>query len=139
MTTPEVSEAADAADVPGVPEVPGVRDVPGVPGVPDALEVRCPLCKVPADRRSLACPSCREDLGVLFRLRYAGRIDYNRALAALGAGEEALALGLLHRALEAEPGLEPARELLGSLSVSVVGGPGAERREGRREADTPSE
>ncbi|MFD9692149.1 hypothetical protein ACFWXO_41015 [Kitasatospora sp. NPDC059088] len=117
-------------------------DVPAVPGAPEEPEVRCPLCKVPADRRSLGCPSCREDLGVLFRLRYAGRIDYNRALTALGAGEEALALGLLHRALEAEPGLEPARELLGSLSVSGFGGSGAEPgeglREGRREGDTPS-
>ncbi|MBO1416566.1 hypothetical protein [Streptomyces sp. FH025] len=87
------------------------------------LEVLCPLCRVPADPRTLGCPSCREDLGVLFRLRYAGRIDYNRALDALAAGDGALALGLLHRAVEAEPGLEQARELLESLSVAGRGGP----------------
>ncbi|MGW3043854.1 hypothetical protein ACWC9T_28270 [Kitasatospora sp. NPDC001159] len=98
-------------------------------------EVLCPLCRVPADRQSLGCPSCREDLSVLFRLRYAGRIDYNRALEALAAGDEELALGLLHRALEAEPGLEPARELLESLSVA--GFPGAVPPE--QEGDTPSE
>ena len=45
-----------------------------------SVEVLCPLCRVPADRESLGCPSCREDLGVLFRLRYSARIDYNRAL-----------------------------------------------------------
>ncbi|MFH8385080.1 hypothetical protein ACH4E7_29750 [Kitasatospora sp. NPDC018058] len=96
-------------------------------------EVLCPLCRVPADRQSLGCPSCREDLGVLFRLRYAGRIDYNRALEALAAGDAALGLGLLHRALEAEPGLEPARELMESLGV--VGSPGAVLPQ--REGDTP--
>ncbi|MET8628874.1 hypothetical protein ABZW30_34930 [Kitasatospora sp. NPDC004669] len=98
-------------------------------------EVLCPLCRVPADRQSLGCPSCREDLSVLFRLRYAGRIDYNRALDALAAGDEALALGLLHRAVAAEPGLEPARELLESLSVAGSAGAVPSGQEG----DTPSE
>ncbi|MFJ8477955.1 hypothetical protein [Kitasatospora sp. NPDC094011] len=102
-------------------------------------EIRCPLCKVPADRQSLGCPSCREDLGVLFRLRYAARIDYNRALEALAAGDGALALGLLHRAVEAEPGLEPARELLESLSVAGPAGAWAGGRESGREGDTPPE
>ncbi|MGW2377533.1 hypothetical protein [Kitasatospora sp. NPDC001683] len=99
------------------------------------LDVLCPLCKVPADRQSLGCPSCREDLSALFRLRYAARIDYNRALEALAAGDIAFALGLLHRAVVAEPGLEPARELLESLSVSGFAGPAASGWEG----DTPSE
>lgn len=114
MTTPEMTTPAMTA--------------------PDLPDVRCPLCKVPADRQSLACPSCREDLSVLFRLRYAGRIDYNRALAALEAGDGAFALGLLRRALEAEPGLEPARELLGSLSVAGPDAPAP----GAGEGDTPS-
>lgn len=100
---------------------------------PPAAEVLCPLCKVPAQAQTLRCPSCREDLSVLFRLRYAGRIDYNGALDALAAGNGALALGLLHRAVAAEPGLHPALELLESLSVAA--------REvaphGGREADTP--
>ncbi|MFJ9772341.1 hypothetical protein ACIRVF_14030 [Kitasatospora sp. NPDC101157] len=96
-------------------------------------EVLCPLCRVPADRQSLGCPSCREDLSVLFRLRYAARIDYNRALDALAAGDGGLAHGLLHRAVEAEPGLEPARELLESLSVSGPAGVSGADRDG----DTP--
>ncbi|MFF2143759.1 hypothetical protein [Kitasatospora sp. NPDC058190] len=99
------------------------------------LEVQCPLCRVPADPQTLGCPSCREDLSVLFRLRYAGRIDYNRALDALAAGDGALALGLLHRAVAAEPGLEVARELLQSLSVAGPAGPAP----GAREGDTPSD
>ncbi|MFI2608876.1 hypothetical protein [Kitasatospora sp. NPDC018619] len=99
----------------------------------DAPEVPCPLCRVPADPGTLRCPSCREDLSVLFRLRYAGRIDYNRALAALAAGDGPYALGLLHRAVAAEPGLRPARELLESLSVGGSGGPAAVGRE----ADAP--
>ncbi|WP_030058475.1 MULTISPECIES: hypothetical protein [Streptomyces] len=98
-------------------------------------EVSCPLCRVAADRQSLCCPSCREDLSVLFRLRYAGRIDYNRALDALDAGDTATALLRLHSALEAEPGLDPARELLESLSVAGPGGAVPAGREG----DTPSE
>ncbi|MBD0672918.1 hypothetical protein [Streptomyces sp. CBMA156] len=93
-------------------------------------EVSCPLCRVPADPRSLRCPSCREDLSVLFRLRYAGRIDYNRALDALAAGDGALALGLLHRAVAAEPGLHPARELLESLSVAAPSAAASVGREG---------
>ncbi|MFJ6623349.1 hypothetical protein ACIQOW_38010 [Kitasatospora sp. NPDC091335] len=100
-----------------------------------APEVSCPLCRVPAAPESLRCPSCREDLSVLFRLRYAGRIDYNRALDALAAGDGALALGLLHRAVAAEPGLSPARELLESLSVAA---PSAAASVGR-EGDTPQD
>ncbi|MFF2747708.1 hypothetical protein ACFVVA_19415 [Kitasatospora sp. NPDC058048] len=115
------------------PQVPEVPAAPGVQGIPDAPEVPCPLCRVPADPQTLRCPSCREDLSVLFRLRYAGRIDYNRALDALAAGNEPLALGLLHRAVAAEPGLHPARELLESLNVAA---PAAAARVGR-EADTP--
>ncbi|MEV7596370.1 hypothetical protein AB0O91_03165 [Kitasatospora sp. NPDC089797] len=107
------------------------------PGTVTPLDVLCPLCKVPADRQSLGCPSCREDLGVLFRLRYAARIDYNRALEALAAGDGPLALGLLHRALETEPGLDPARELLESLSVAGVGGPAGSSVDRGREGDTP--
>ncbi|MBD0693869.1 hypothetical protein [Streptomyces sp. CBMA123] len=102
-------------------------------------EVICPLCKVPADWQSLGCPSCREDLSVLFRLRYAARIDYNRALDALAAGDGPLALGLLHRAVAAEPGLEPARELLESLSVAGSPGPERSPAPGESEGDTPSE
>lgn len=116
--------AVDTPDAPGA--------VPVLDAVP-APDVPCPLCRVPADPRSLRCPSCREDLSVLFRLRYAGRIDYNRALDALATGEEALALGLLHRAVAAEPGLRPARELLESLSVAGPGGAAA----AGREADAP--
>ncbi|GAB7185860.1 hypothetical protein ATKI12_5691 [Kitasatospora sp. Ki12] len=102
--------------------------------VPD-LQVLCPLCKVAADPASLCCPSCREDLSVLFRLRYAGRIDFNRALEALRNGDAAAAAALLRAALAAEPELDPARELLESLSVAGPGGPDPARREG----DTPSE
>ncbi|MEV7184961.1 hypothetical protein [Kitasatospora sp. NPDC093102] len=98
-----------------------------------APEVLCPLCRVPADPQALRCASCREDLSVLFRLRYAGRIDYNRALDALAAGDRALALGLLHRAVAAEPGLHQARELLESLGVAA---PVAAAPAGR-EGDTP--
>ncbi|GAA3001665.1 hypothetical protein [Kitasatospora sp. NPDC006786] len=115
------------------PQVPEVPAAPGVQGIPVAPEVPCPLCRVPADPQTLRCPSCREDLSVLFRLRYAGRIDYNRALDALAAGNESLALGLLHRAVAAEPGLYPARELLESLNVAA---PAVAARVGR-EADTP--
>ncbi|MGW7585349.1 hypothetical protein ACWGKU_29970 [Kitasatospora sp. NPDC054768] len=123
--------AVDAfPQVPAVPVAPGAQ---GVQGIPDAPEVPCPLCRVPADPQTLRCPSCREDLSVLFRLRYAGRIDYNRALDALAAGNESLALGLLHRAVAAEPGLYPARELLESLNVAA---PAVAARRGR-EADTP--
>ncbi|MFF2545056.1 hypothetical protein ACFVUY_21130 [Kitasatospora sp. NPDC058063] len=126
--------AVDAfPQVPEVPAAPGVQGVQGVQGVPDAPEAPCPLCRVPADPQTLRCPSCREDLSVLFRLRYAGRIDYNRALDALAAGNEPLALGLLHRAVAAEPGLHPARELLESLNVAA---PAVAARVGR-EADTP--
>ncbi|MEU9040990.1 MULTISPECIES: hypothetical protein [unclassified Kitasatospora] len=99
------------------------------------LEVPCPLCKVAADPQSLCCPSCREDLSALFRLRYAGRIDYNRALEALAAGDEATARFRLRGALEAEPGLHPARELLESLSVPGSARPAPAGRDG----DTPSE
>ncbi|MFD4399473.1 hypothetical protein [Kitasatospora sp. NPDC058478] len=99
------------------------------------IEVRCPQCTVPADPQGLRCPSCREDLGVLFRLRYAARIDYNRALDALAAGDRAFALGLLHRAVAAEPGLEPARDLLEWVSASGSVRPVP----GEREGDTPSE
>ncbi|MFJ4591776.1 hypothetical protein [Kitasatospora sp. NPDC088861] len=99
------------------------------------IEVLCPQCAVPADPQGLRCPSCREDLGVLFRLRYAARIDYNRALAVLAAGDGAFALGLLHRAVAAEPGLEPARDLLEWVSASGSAGP----ESGEREDDTPSE
>ncbi|MFJ8622984.1 hypothetical protein ACIRD3_09055 [Kitasatospora sp. NPDC093550] len=98
-------------------------------------EVLCPLCKVAADPRSLCCPSCREDLSVLYRLRYAGRIDYNRALDALEEGDAAGAVSLLRGALAAEPGLDPARDLLESLSVVGSAGPAPAGREG----DTPSE
>ncbi|RKT19065.1 hypothetical protein BX285_3510 [Streptomyces sp. 1114.5] len=98
-------------------------------------EVSCPLCRVAADRQSLCCPSCREDLSVLFRLRYAARIDYNRALDALEAGDAAAARCRLRGALEAEPGLNQARELLESLSVAGSGGVAA----AGRESDTPSE
>ncbi|KJS53509.1 hypothetical protein VM98_24795 [Streptomyces rubellomurinus subsp. indigoferus] len=96
-------------------------------------DVLCPLCKVPADGRSLRCPSCREDLTALARLRYAGRMDYNAALAALRAGEVAEARVLLRRALAAEPGLAPARSLLetlGAVGAAVAGSAG-------REGDTP--
>ncbi|MFD8756725.1 hypothetical protein ACFV0O_37980 [Kitasatospora sp. NPDC059577] len=99
------------------------------------LDVSCPLCRVAADRQSLCCPSCREDLSALFRLRYAGRIDYNRALDALRAGDPAAAVVLLRAALAAEPDLGPARELLESLSVAGSAGPAAVDREG----DTPSD
>ncbi|MGW3074103.1 MULTISPECIES: hypothetical protein [unclassified Kitasatospora] len=112
-------------------------EAPGAPDAPEALDVPCPLCRVPADRETLRCPSCREDLSVLFRLRYAGRIDYNRALAALAAGKEGLALGLLHRAVAAEPGLRPARDLLGSLSVASPEGAAPTGRGEGREADAP--
>ncbi|MGW1177990.1 hypothetical protein ACWD4P_30230 [Kitasatospora sp. NPDC002543] len=108
-----------------------------VVGAVSAPEVTCPLCRVPADRETLRCPACREDLSVLFRLRYAGRIDYNRALDALAAGRGPLALGLLHRAVVTEPGLSPARELLESLSVAGPG-PAAPAGPGEgREADAP--
>ncbi|MFH9349925.1 hypothetical protein [Kitasatospora sp. NPDC017646] len=107
-------------------------------GAVTSLDVLCPLCKVPADRETLGCPSCREDLGVLFRLRYAARIDYNRALEALAAGDGGLALGLLHRAVVAEPGLEPARELLESLSVSGSAGSAPGSAPAASERDTPS-
>ncbi|MFE7589857.1 hypothetical protein ACFU6K_10665 [Kitasatospora sp. NPDC057512] len=113
------------------PALPG--PAAGAVAAPEAPPVPCPLCTVPADPVTLRCPSCREDLSVLFRLRYAGRIDYNRALEALAAGEGLLALGLLHRALAAEPGLRPARELLESLSVA---GSEAAAPVGR-EGDTP--
>ncbi|MFJ2866689.1 hypothetical protein [Kitasatospora sp. NPDC087314] len=99
------------------------------------IKVLCPQCAVPADPQGLRCPSCREDLAALVRLRYAARIDYNRALDALAAGDGAFALGLLHRAVAAEPGLEPARDLLESLSVSGSCGAAV----GEREGDTPSE
>ncbi|MFD8706622.1 hypothetical protein ACFV1W_29135 [Kitasatospora sp. NPDC059648] len=104
-----------------------------------SVEVLCPLCRVPADRESLGCPSCREDLSVLFRLRYSARIDYNRALEALAAGDGALALGLLHRAVAAEPELEPARELLESLSVSGSAGSASGSVPMASKRDTPSE
>ncbi|MFF2614014.1 hypothetical protein [Kitasatospora sp. NPDC058046] len=117
-------DAVDAVSVPGAGGAVAALEAPPVP---------CPLCRVPADPVTLRCPSCREDLSVLFRLRYAGRIDYNRALEALAAGEGPLALGLLHRAVAAEPGLRPARDLLESL-----GGAGPEAGEPvGREGDTP--
>ncbi|MET8541957.1 hypothetical protein ABZW03_15055 [Kitasatospora sp. NPDC004799] len=112
-------------------------DTVAAAGAPQAPEVPCPLCRVPGDPSTLRCPSCREDLSVLFRLRYAGRIDYNRALEALAAGDGALALGLLHRAVAAEPGLRPARELLESLSVAGPAAAAPTGRDGGREADTP--
>ncbi|MEV7025409.1 hypothetical protein, partial [Kitasatospora sp. NPDC093558] len=52
------------------------------------IEVPCPQCVVPADPESLRCPSCREDLVALVRLRYAGRIDYNDALDAVREGDD---------------------------------------------------
>ncbi|MER8187376.1 hypothetical protein [Kitasatospora sp. NPDC094015] len=85
-------------------------------GVPP-IEVPCPQCGVPADRDSLRCPSCREDLAALVRLRYAGRIDYNEALALARAGDDPGALVLLRRALAAEPDLLPARELLARVAA----------------------
>ncbi|WP_030273881.1 hypothetical protein [Streptomyces sp. NRRL B-24484] len=81
------------------------------------IEVPCPQCAVPADPESLRCPSCREDLAALVRLRYAGRIDYNEALAHVGAGEDAAALVLLRRAVAQEPGLRPAQDLLAEVSA----------------------
>lgn len=86
------------------------------------IEVPCPQCAVPADPESLRCPSCREDLAALVRLRYAGRIDYNEALASARSGDDAAALVLLRRALAAEPGLVPARELLAEVTARA-GGP----------------
>ncbi|MGA5823124.1 hypothetical protein ACPC54_35335 [Kitasatospora sp. NPDC094028] len=81
----------------------------------EPIEVGCPQCRVAADPQSLRCPSCREDLTALARLRYAGRMDYNAALAALRAGDAAQARVLLRRALAAEPGLGPAESLLAAL------------------------
>ncbi|MEV4616168.1 hypothetical protein AB0K43_26770 [Kitasatospora sp. NPDC049258] len=81
------------------------------------IEVPCPQCAVPADRDSLRCPSCREDLAALVRLRYAGRIDYNEALALARAGDDPSALVLLRRALAAEPDLHPAQRLLARISA----------------------
>ncbi|MFD4660484.1 hypothetical protein ACFWP2_33240 [Kitasatospora sp. NPDC058444] len=120
-------------DAQGTPDAPDAQALEAPLEAPQAPEVLCPLCKVPAQAQALRCPSCREDLSVLFRLRYAGRIDYNGALDALAAGNGALALGLLHRAVAAEPGLHPALELLESLSVAAPAG--AVR--GGRGADTP--
>ncbi|MFJ9606868.1 hypothetical protein ACIRS1_11075 [Kitasatospora sp. NPDC101176] len=94
------------------PQVPAPRA--GGPAVPP-LEVPCPQCAVPADPEGLRCPSCREDLAALVRLRHAGRIDYNEALAALRTGDDAAARVLLRRSLAAEPGLRPARDLLDAL------------------------
>ncbi|MFJ1702566.1 hypothetical protein [Kitasatospora sp. NPDC088346] len=89
------------------------------------IEVPCPQCAVPADQESLRCPSCREDLAALVRLRYAGRIDYNEALALARAGDGASALVLLRRAVAAEPELRPARALLAELSARAGTGEGA--------------
>ncbi|GJF27409.1 hypothetical protein KNE206_01090 [Kitasatospora sp. NE20-6] len=83
------------------------------------IEVPCPQCAVPADPESLRCPSCREDLAALVRLRYAGRIEYNEALARVLAGDDASALVLLRRAVAAEPDLGPALELLAVVSGRV--------------------
>ncbi|MQS11282.1 hypothetical protein F7Q99_03005 [Streptomyces kaniharaensis] len=83
------------------------------------IEVPCPQCAVPVEPESLRCPSCREDLAALVRLRYAGRIDYNEALAAVRAGDDPSALVLLRRALAAEPGLLPARELLAAVEARL--------------------
>lgn len=86
------------------------------PTVPP-IEVDCPQCRVPADPVGLRCPSCQEDLAALVRLRYAGRIDFNAALAQARAGDEATALVLLRRAVAAEPDLRPAWELLAYVSA----------------------
>lgn len=86
------------------------------------IEVPCPQCAVPADPQSLRCPSCREDLAALVRLRYAGRIEYNEALARVRAGDDASALVLLRRAVAAEPGLRPAEDLLAAVSARVGAG-----------------
>ncbi|WP_371501208.1 hypothetical protein OG871_30480 [Kitasatospora sp. NBC_00374] len=83
------------------------------------IEVPCPQCGVPAEPESLRCPSCREDLAALVRLRYAGRIDYNEALARARAGDDASALVLLRRAVAAEPELRPAWALLADVSARV--------------------
>ncbi|MER7752815.1 hypothetical protein [Kitasatospora sp. NPDC097643] len=83
------------------------------------IEVPCPQCGVPADPEGLRCPSCREDLAALVRLRYAGRIEYNAAVAAVGAGDDPSARVLLRRALAAEPGLAPARELLAAVEARL--------------------
>ncbi|MEE1782067.1 hypothetical protein PUR71_03840 [Streptomyces sp. SP17BM10] len=83
------------------------------------IEVPCPQCAVPADPQSLRCPSCREDLVALVRLRYAGRIDYNEALDAVREGDDPTARVLLRRALRAEPGLHPARELLDAVEARL--------------------
>ncbi|WP_329584794.1 hypothetical protein OG500_30890 [Kitasatospora sp. NBC_01250] len=84
------------------------------------IEVPCPQCAVPADQESLRCPSCREDLAVLVRLRYAGRIDYNEALAQLRGGDAPAAQVLLRRALTTEPDLRPALTLLADLTGARV-------------------
>ncbi|WP_327675593.1 hypothetical protein [Kitasatospora sp. NBC_00458] len=83
------------------------------------IDVPCPQCALPADPETLRCPSCREDLAALVRLRYAGRIDYNEALELARVGDDSSAVLLLRRALTVEPGLEPARELLAALSARV--------------------
>lgn len=83
------------------------------------IEVPCPQCAVPADAESLRCPSCREDLAALVRLRYAGRIDYNEALERVLAGDDAAALVLLRRAVAQEPGLRPALDLLAEVTARV--------------------
>ncbi|MFJ2189095.1 hypothetical protein ACIOJE_14250 [Kitasatospora sp. NPDC087861] len=117
------SDEVSSPEVPS-PEVPSSGGpATGVPllDVPP-IEVLCPQCAVPADPQGLRCPSCREDLAALVRLRHAGRIDYNEALAAARAGDDASALVLLRRALAAEPGLRPARELLDAVAARS-GGP----------------
>ncbi|MEW1909084.1 hypothetical protein AB0442_11555 [Kitasatospora sp. NPDC085895] len=83
------------------------------------IEVPCPQCAVPADAESLRCPSCREDLAALVRLRYAGRIDYNEALEHVRAGEDAAARVLLQRAVAQEPGLRPALDLLAEVTARL--------------------
>ncbi|MED7948127.1 hypothetical protein [Streptomyces sp. BE303] len=84
------------------------------------IEVPCPQCAVPADPETLRCPSCREDLAALVRLRYAGRIDYNEALELARSGDGPSALVLLRRALAVEPDLHPARELFTAVSARLA-------------------
>ncbi|MFF7635495.1 tetratricopeptide repeat protein [Kitasatospora sp. NPDC008050] len=90
------------------------------------IEVPCPQCAVPAEQESLRCPSCREDLAALVRLRYTGRIDYNEALTHLRSGDTPAALALLRRALTTEPDLRPALTLLADLTARAKGASSAE-------------
>jgi hypothetical protein len=83
------------------------------------IEVLCPQCRLRGNAETLRCPDCQEDLATLYRLRYAGRIDYNEALALASAGEDTAALVFLRRALDVEPDLGPAQALLAEISGRI--------------------